>query len=142
MLLPLAEFSPLSPSAQIAVVSLLSVALICVSIWAMVRRQPPLDAQIARFEATIDTLRKAVDELTEAQRGAASHSARIAQLENECAELRSALDRRLTEQRRDTDESITKLYLRIESFEKAVAMNFQTVERSLGRIEGQLAGKG
>ncbi|HLP02128.1 MAG TPA: hypothetical protein VK163_08885 [Opitutaceae bacterium] len=142
-MLPLvAEFTPLSPSAQLAVVSLLVVAATLLSIWNMVRRRPPLDAQIARFEATIDTLRKAVDELTEAQRAAASHSSRISQLESECAELRSALDRRLSDQRRDTDGSITKLYLRIESFEKAVTGNFQTVERSLGRIEGQLAGKG
>lgn len=138
MLPLLAEFTPLSNSAQMAVVSLLILVSLLLTIWSLTRRHPPLDAHLTKFEGSIATLTKAVDELTKAQRAAADHSTRIAQLERECSALRLELDEKITDQRDATDEGIQRVYLRIESLEQSVSRNFQTIERSLGRIEGEL----
>lgn len=145
----LAEFTPLSPTAQLAIVSLLGVAVALLTIRSLVRRTPPLDSHLTKFEAAIATLTKAVDDLTEAQRSASSHSTRIATLEKECSILRQELDKKLTDQREDFDkkltaqheagdESIHEVYLRIENIELSNSKNFQSIERALGRIEGAL----
>lgn len=134
----LAEFTPLSPTAQLAIVSLLGVAVALLTIRSLVRRTPPLDAHLTKFESAIATLTKAVDDLTEANRAAANHSTRIATLERECSALRTELDRKLTDQHVATDKSIREVYLRIESIELSNSKNFQSIERALGRIEGAL----
>lgn len=143
MLLPLAEFSPLSGSAQWAIVSILSVALICVSLWVLLRRQPPLDAHLAKFEATIAGLTDSVNKLTEAQEAAAGHAAEIRTLKERVATLEQLRDTDAKAQREDMSTNTRQLFDRIDGVEKAVAMNFQAVERALGRLEGRIAsGKG
>ncbi len=138
MLLPLAEFSPLSADFQLNIWNVLLFVSTLATLWAAIRRKPPLDARLTEFSASIAGLKGSVDKLTKAQEDAAGHAARIAQLERECGELRAEIDRKTTEQRQSTDESMHDLYLRIEGFESATARNFQTIERSLGRIEGEL----
>lgn len=130
MLPLLAEFTPLSPSAQLAIFSLLTVVVTLVSLWSMLRRRPPLDAQIARFEAAIEGLNRSVADLAEAQRQASSHGFRIDAIERNCAACRI-----------ETNRALKDVYDRIESVESSMGENFQSVERALGRIEGQIAGK-
>lgn len=138
MLLPLAEFAPISADFQLNVWNVLLFLSTLGTLWAAIRRKPPLDARLTEFSSSISGLKASVDKLTKAQEEAAGHAARIAQLERECSTLRTEIERKTTEQRKATDESMHDLYLRIEGFETATARNFQTVERSLGRIEGQL----
>lgn len=141
MLPLLAEFTPLAPSTQIAIVSLLGVVVTLVSLWSMLRRRPPLDAHLAKFEAALEGLRASVDELTEAQKAAAEHSAEIRALKQRVATLEQLRDMDAKAQRDDMRTNTRELFQRIESVEQTVAKNFQLVERALGKVEGQLAGK-
>lgn len=138
-MLPLvAEFTPLPPSAQLAFVSLLTVVVTLASLWSMLRRRPPLDAQIAKFEATIAGLTESVDKLTEAQEAAAGHSAEISALKDRVAALETQREADADAAREDLRRTTRELFDRIEGVEKAVATNFQAVERALGRLEGQI----
>lgn len=138
MPLLLAEFSPLSPSAQLAIVSILSLLLIVLSIRAMIRRDPSLDTHLAKFEASIATLTKSVNELTESQKLAADHSTRIRALESEAVAIRAAHTQCSMAHRSDQTRVTREWFDRIEKVESGMAKNFQTIEGAIGRIEGQL----
>lgn len=135
----LAQFAPLSPTAQLAIVSVLSVALTITLIYTALRRKPPLDVDLTKLASTADQLTQTVGELKDTLEQYAGHSARISALEKECATLRSELDREISAQRAYTAKTSREIFERIERVEQSVAQNFQSVERALGRVEGMLS---
>lgn len=138
MLLPLAEFAPISDSIQWALVSLLGVALSIVTIWALTRRTPPLDAHLARFEAAIGTLNESVTALTEAQKGFATYGVRIDLLERNCQNCRGEVTHALRAQSVTFDRAIKEVYDRVEESSQCFSTNLQSIENRLGRVDGAL----
>lgn len=134
----LAEFVPLSPSAQWAIISILSVVLTVVLIWSNVRRRPPLDTELVKLQVAIEALNKSVGELTETQRAHASHGSEIEKLQEEVHLLRSYREEDLRSQREYTRMSGERVFKRIDELDLAVNRNFQSVERALGQLEGQI----
>lgn len=137
-MLPLAEFAPISADFQLNVWNVMLFLSSLATLWAAIRRKPTLDSHLSKFESAIDTLRRSVDELTEAQRASADHDARIRQLEIAAGDLRRSHDTCAHAHRADQQRVTREWFDRIEGVEKTVASNFQTMERALGRIEGEL----
>jgi hypothetical protein len=50
------DFTPVSGPAQLTIVSLLVVASLMVSIWAVLRRQPPVDSELVKLRAELASL--------------------------------------------------------------------------------------
>lgn len=138
-MLPLAEFAPISADFQLNVWNVMLFLSSLATLWAAIRRKPTLDSHLSKFESAIDTLRRSVDELTEAQRASADHDARIRQLEITAGDLRRSHDSCSLSHRADQQRVTREWFDRIEKVENGMSKNFQTMEGAIGRIEGQLA---
>lgn len=135
----LANFTPVSASAQVTILSLLSVMLIVLNIVAHFRRKPPLDSELTKLNITIEGLKGSVDNLTKAHQQHVSHAEAIETLQREVAELRGHREKDLADQRKYTRESTERIFKRIDEVDSSVATNFQAVERALGQLEGRVA---
>jgi predicted nucleic acid-binding Zn-ribbon protein len=135
---PLAEFAPLPPAAQWAIVSLLSVALTLVLIYNALRRKPPLDAELVKLQSAIESLQKSVDDLTETQKAHATHASEIAELQRKVTALEQHREEDARAQRTYTRESGQRIFVKIDELSASVAQNFQSVERAIGQLEGQV----
>lgn len=134
----LAEFVPLSPASQWAIVSLLSVALILISIWAILRRKPPLGEDLVKLNATISSLEKAVEKLTKTQETYTTHATEIATLKIKVADLETKREEDNKAQRTYTRETTREIFVAIEKLKDSFNANIQAVERTLGKLEGAM----
>lgn len=140
----LAEFTPLSAPAQLAIFSLILVASLGTNIWFNVRasrRKPTIDVDLVKLASQIETLAAGFSRLSAAVERSANHASEIKTLQREVQDLRRARDEDQGRQRSYTQKTTRELFERMEAGERAMAKNFQSVERSLGRIEGQLTVK-
>jgi hypothetical protein len=113
-----ANFSPISTELQSALwfigggtVSFIG-AVLAVLIY--FKRNPPLDAQLADFKAS------------------------ISDLDEEVARLREQREEDQKNQRAYTQRTTRELFDRIERVESSISENFRSLERALGRLEGEL----
>jgi Na+/phosphate symporter len=134
----LAEFAPLSPSAQWAIVSILGVISTIAVIWGVIRRRPPVGEDLVQLRTSIDALKGSVEQLTEAHEKHVTHAAEIETLKREVGELREHRENDLRAQRTYTRESTERIFLRIEQLNDSVNKNFQAVERAIGKLEGKV----
>lgn len=93
---------------------------------------------MVKLQASIDGLNKSVGELTETQRAHASHGSEISKLQEDVRELRKNREEDLRAQREYTRQSGERVFKRIDEMESSVNKNFQSVERALGQLEGQI----
>lgn len=143
-----AELTPLSVQAQLTIFSLLSLAIMVLTIHALwPKRNPTLDTQLAQFGGTIKTLETSVAALSTAMTKHATHEAEISQLQQKVAALESR--READQAKRDTDLAAQRAYTREttrEIFEElrnvsaAFAENTKSLERALGQVEGKIEG--
>ena len=120
-MLPLADFTPLSAQAQLAVVSLLAVLLIVLNILAHLRRKPPLDAELVKMNGAIEGLQSSFNGLAEKVRSLEEHR-----------------ERDLAAQRTYTRETTREIFLKIDELKDSSATNFKIVERAIGQLEGKI----
>lgn len=142
MPLPFAQIQPFAPSTQVAFISFLGIVLLLLGIWAHFRRRPPIDVDLAKLASAIEALQGTVAKLTERTDSQAHHATEIEALQKEITGLRIAREADVAAQRSYTQRTTREIFERIEGVERAVATNFQSVERALGRIEGQLTRPG
>lgn len=137
----LANLKPLSPEIQTSLFTIGGVLMGVVAVLIYFRRNPPLEAQLAAFRAAIATLQKSVDQLATSARAHATHAAEIADLQQEVNKLRSQRDADQQTQRSYIAKNTRELHERIGAVEASINRNFQTLERALGRIEGQITSR-
>jgi uncharacterized protein YydD (DUF2326 family) len=134
----LAEFAPLTPAAQMALVSLLGVIATLVIIWSAIRRKPPVGEDLVQLRGSIDALNRSVESLTKAHDRHASHAAEIETLKKEVLQLQRQREDDQRSTRAYVAQSNQRIFERIDELANSTAKNFQTVERAIGRIEGKL----
>jgi chromosome segregation ATPase len=133
-----ADFTPLSASAQVAIVSLLAVLLIVLNILALLRRKPPLDTELVKLNSAIDGLQKSVDSLNATAKEHADHDAEITALKEKVRTLESARETDLQAQRKYTRETTHEIFEKLDELKDSVNANFQSVERAMGQLEGKV----
>ncbi|MBI5770896.1 MAG: hypothetical protein HZA93_24170 [Verrucomicrobia bacterium] len=155
-----ADFTPLSADFQVNVWNLVSLLIALGTLWAFGRRKPPLDAQLVRLETSIEALNRNMADLATAQKQAAGHELEIAALKDKVRNLEARRDEDLRAQRTYTRETTRELFekmesnaritqdrldalandfaARIETLSQSLSENIQSVERGLGRLEGQM----
>jgi chromosome segregation ATPase len=138
-MLPIADFTPLSPSAQVAVVSVLGVIAVVVGIWVAVRRRPPLDTELEKLNSAIAGLQKAVDALTKTAGEHAHHATEIQALKSKVTTLEEHREKDLHAQRTYTRESTQRIFDRLDELKDSFNSNFQAVERAMGQLEGKVS---
>lgn len=142
--LVLASFTPLSPGAQLALYAVFTVVVGGSTLWANIRagrRKPTVDVDLVKLAASIEHLQKTVDTLATTAERHASHASEIAGLKRELDDLRKLREADAASHRGWGAKTTREIFDRIEAVEKSVAANFQSVERALGRIEGQLSAR-
>lgn len=137
----LAEFTPLSPQAQLAAVSLLAVALLVLGIRSHFKRQPPLDSELVKLNEAIKGLQKAVDKLTESAEAHSSHATEIQGLKSEVDTLKQHREEDLRQQREYTRKSSHDIFAKLDELKDSVNGNFRAVERAIGQLEGRIEGR-
>lgn len=135
-----ANFTPLSPAAQLAIVSLLVVAVALVTIWSHLRRKPPLDSELAKLHGAIESLQSSVKLLSDTAREHADHNSEIRALKEKVRGLEIARESDLAAQRKYTRETTHELFQKLDELKGSVSSNFQAVERALGQLEGKVEG--
>jgi chromosome segregation ATPase len=146
-----AQFSPLSPAAQTAIVSVLAIIVTLLVIRSYVRRDPPLDTELKTLSLAISGLQQTVSKLTSAQEKHATHETEIDELKTKVASLealrekdKEAVDKKrdedLSAQRKYTRETTKEIFDKLDHLQDSFSKNFQLVERTLGNVEGQLKG--
>lgn len=149
----LAQFSPLTPEFQLGFISILAVAVLVQSL----RRKPPIGEDLIKLSGAIEALNKAVEDLTKANEKHLNHATEIEQLKEKVRlldarreadqrafqEKLAALDgRREEDQARNrsyTAQSTERIFKRIDELAASVSANFQSVERTLGQLEGKVS---
>ncbi|MBM3851594.1 MAG: hypothetical protein FJ399_00400 [Verrucomicrobia bacterium] len=134
----LADFTPLSAQAQIAIVSVLGLALLVLAIRNHVRRQPPLDSELVKITIAIEGLQSAVATLNESVREQAGHAAEILALQTKVRDLETKREEDLRAQRSYTRETTRELFEKLDDVKTSLSANFQSVENRLGRVDGAL----
>jgi chromosome segregation ATPase len=134
----LADFAPLSPGAQWAIISLLGVALTLVLIWSALRRQPPLDSELVSLRGSIEALQKSVSSLEETFEKVATHATEIETLQEKVRSLEQHREDDQRSNRTYTRESGERIFKKLDELKDSVAANFQSVERAIGQLEGQV----
>ena len=135
----LADFTPLSPQAQLAVISVLAVTLLVLAILSHVRRKPPLDSELVKLALAIEGLQKSVDVLTDAERIHATHAVEISSLQDKVRELEGHREEDQKSNRTYTRETTREIFLKLDELKDSVNSNFRTVERAIGQLEGKVA---
>lgn len=157
-MLPLAEFTPLSPSAQLAIVSLLATVLAVLNTLSFFKRKPPLDSELVRLNAAIGGLKEAVDKLGKAADDHASHATEIEQLKAQVQTLTKQREEDARSQRTYTRETSHEIFKKLDDIAKSFAdkvdqvgtrftdkvekvsasfaSNVQQMEGTLDRLEG------
>jgi cell division protein FtsL len=136
--LPFAQFTPLSPAAQLAIVSVLAVAVALVTLWAHLRRKPPLDSELLKLHTAIESLQKSVEGLDATAKKHADHNVEIAGLKEKVRLLEVAREADLAAQRKYTRETTHEIFEKLDELKTAVGNNFQRVERAIGQLEGKI----
>lgn len=134
----LAEFTPLSPQAQLAVVSLLGLALLVLAIRSHVRRQPPLDSELVKLSMAIDGLQTTLAELKAAVAAHASHGTEIEALQEKVRMLEQHREEDQKSNRTYTRESGERIFKKIDDLADTMNANFQSIENRLGRVDGAI----
>lgn len=139
-MLPLvvAEFTPLPPAAQWAIVSILGVVATLAIIWGTLRRKPPVGEDLVQLRSSIDALNKSVESLTKAHEKHATHATEIETLHEKVRDLERLREDDQKGNRTYTRESTERIFKRIDELSNSVASNFQRVERALGQLEGKV----
>jgi predicted nucleic acid-binding Zn-ribbon protein len=139
-MLPLvfAEFTPLPPAAQWAIVSILGVIATLVIIWAAIRRQPPVGEDLVKLRSSIEALNSSVEALTKAHEKHITHGAEIENLQEQVRRLQHQREDDQRNARAYTANSNEKIFKRIEDLSDSMSKNFQNVERALGQLEGRV----
>lgn len=135
---PVAQISPLSPEFQLGLISLLGVAVLVQSLVAAFRRKPPVGEDLVQLRTSIDSLKKSVELLTLAHEKHVAHSAEITALQKEVDRLKTQREEDQRSARSYTAQSNQRIFERIDELAETVAANFQSVERAIGKVEGQL----
>jgi predicted nucleic acid-binding Zn-ribbon protein len=133
-----AQFAPLSPAAQLAVVSLLGVIATLVIIWSAIRRKPPVGEDLVQLRGSIDALNRSVETLTKAHERHASHASEIETLKKEVLQLQRQREDDQKSTRAYVAQSNQRIFERIDELADSMSKNSQSVERAIGRIEGKL----
>jgi hypothetical protein len=141
-MLPLtyAQFTPLSPGAQLAIVSLLVIVGALVALWSHLKRKPPLDSELIQLHTAIGALQKSVDGLNATAKEHADHNIEIAGLKEKVRILEQSREVDLAAQRKYTRETTHEIFEKLDELKSSVGQNFQAVERALGQLEGKVEG--
>lgn len=137
-----AQFTPLTPAAQLTIVSILAVAVALVTLWAHLRRKPPLDTELVKLHAAIAGLEKSVIQLSETAREHSDHNAEIRALKDKVRILEVAREGDLAAQRKYTRETTHEIFEKLDELKSSVSSNFQKVERAIGQLEGKIEARG
>lgn len=140
-MVPLADFTPLSPQAQLAIISLLVGATLILGIRATLIRKPTLDSELVKLNAAIESLQKSVDSLSDTAREHADHATEIEALKEKVRTLEGARENDLAAQRRYTRETTHEIFEKLDELKSSVSQNFQALERGIGQLEGKLEGQ-
>lgn len=136
----LGEFAPISPEWQAGLASLLGATALVLGILAYFRRKPPIDAELVKLTASIESLRESVDELKRARNDHNSHGQRIAALEQRMPVIEAQIATNTASLRDETTDCINRVYDVIRKLDESTADNLKAIERAIGRIEGAVKG--
>lgn len=138
MLPLLAQFTPIPPGTQLTMVSLLAAVLMVLNILQIVRRKPPLDTELAKIHGAVQSLQASVQKLDGTVGAHASHSSKIESLEKQVRDLELKRETDLAAQRKYTRETTHEIFEKIDGLRMSLNGNLQSVERAMGRIEGEV----
>lgn len=133
-----AEFTPLSPQAQLAVVSLLAVGLLILAIRGHLRRSPPLDSELMKLSLAIEGLQVSFAKLNVAMESHATHASEIAALQDKVRTLEEHRENDQKGNRTYTRESSERIFRKLDELKDSVSANFQSIENRLGRVDGSI----
>lgn len=146
-MVPLADFTPLSPQAQAAIFSVIAIVLAILAIRGYLRRSPPLDSELVKLNTAIASLQTSVEELSKTQKSHATHAIEIDALQEKVRRLESNREEDMRAQRTYTRETTREIFEKLErvatGFAEKVdkvsasfASNVQKLEGALGRLDG------
>ncbi|MEK7766793.1 MAG: hypothetical protein AAB368_11190, partial [bacterium] len=131
-------FTPLSPQAQLAGISILGMTLLVLTILSHVRRKPPLDSELVKLALAIEGLQKSVDVLTDAERTHATHAVEISALQHQVQELEGYREDDQKSSRTYIRETTHEIFGKIDDLKDSLNANLRMVERAVGQVEGKV----